>query len=55
MPEHRARELERRLFDAMEHRRAHAVLAIDAQGRAEVRELRVDGEPIAGESRPAVP
>jgi GDYXXLXY protein len=48
VPEQSAALLEKRLLSAMEHRRAHAVLAIDASGQAQVRELRVDGEPISG-------
>lgn len=55
VPEHRARELEQRLLSAMEHRRAHVVLAIDEQGEANVRELRIDGESIAGGAQPAQP
>jgi uncharacterized membrane-anchored protein len=50
VPEQSAAALERRLLAAMAHRRAHAVLAIDASGQAQVRELRVDGEPIAAET-----
>ena len=52
VPEARAAELERRLFEAMQQRRAQAVLAIDRQGRAVVRELRVDGVRIEGEPAP---
>jgi uncharacterized membrane-anchored protein len=48
VPEQNAAALEKRLLSAMEHRRAHAVLAIDASGQAQVRELRVDGAPISG-------
>lgn len=47
VPEQNAAALEQRLLSAIEHRRAHAVLAIDASGQAQVRELRVDGETIS--------
>jgi hypothetical protein len=46
IPERSAEALEKRLLAAMEHRRAHAVLAIDEHGQAQVRELRIDGEAI---------
>jgi uncharacterized membrane-anchored protein len=46
VPEQSAAALEKRLFTAMEQRRAHAVLAIDERGQAQVRELRIDGEAI---------
>ena len=46
IPEQRARELERRLIEAMPQRRAQVVLAIDREGGAQIRELRIDGEPI---------
>jgi uncharacterized membrane-anchored protein len=49
VPEARAAEFERRLLDAMQQRRAQAVLAVDRRGRASVRELRVDGVRIEGE------
>jgi uncharacterized membrane-anchored protein len=51
VPEQDAAELERRLLEAMQHRNAHAVLAIDASGDAQVRELRVDGRPLTSGSR----
>jgi hypothetical protein len=52
VPEHEARALEKRLLQAMEHRRAHVVLAIGAHGAAQVRELRIDGEAIPGAASP---
>lgn len=45
-----APELERKLQSAMVRRAAHAVMAVDSKGRAHVRELLVDGEPIKGKS-----
>jgi hypothetical protein len=48
VPEQRAAELEQRLREAMQRRTADAVVAIDAEGDANVRELRIDGEPIPG-------
>lgn len=48
VPEDQAPELERKLLDAMQKRRAQVVLAIDAQGEARVRQLRLDGEAIPG-------
>ena len=51
VPEQRAVSLERRLLEAMQQRRAQAVLAIDRNGEAQVRELRVDGEPLLGGAR----
>jgi len=50
--ESEAGQLERRLIDAMQERRAHALLAVDGAGRAQVRELRVDGAAIAARSAP---
>jgi uncharacterized membrane-anchored protein len=46
VPEQTATLLERRLRDAMQQRRAQAVLAIDPEGQAQVRELRIDGRSI---------
>ena len=43
-----APELERKLQSAMLRHAAHAVMAVDSKGRAHVRELLVDGEPIKG-------
>ena len=51
VPEARAAALERKLLDAMQTRRAQAVLAIDRDGQAQVRELRVDGERLEGAER----
>jgi hypothetical protein len=48
VPERDAPELERRLLDAIQESRAVVVLAVDRDGDAQVRELRVDGERIAG-------
>jgi hypothetical protein len=55
VPEQRARSFEKRLISAMAHRRAHAVLAIDADGQANVRELRIDGQPIEAAAQAAEP
>jgi uncharacterized membrane-anchored protein len=48
VPEAAAAELERRLRDAMQHRGAQVLLAIDRNGEARIRELRIDGEAIPG-------
>lgn len=48
VPEARARELEARLQAGMATGRAQALIAIDADGHAVVRELRVDGVSITG-------
>jgi uncharacterized membrane-anchored protein len=48
VPEDQSAELERRLQEAMQHRTATAVVAVDAGGGAQVRELRIDGEAIPG-------
>jgi hypothetical protein len=45
--------LERKLQNAMLRRAAHAVMALDSKGRAHVRQLLVDGDPIAGKGAPA--
>jgi uncharacterized membrane-anchored protein len=48
IPEESAKELEKRLLDAMPRRGARAVVAVDPRGEARVRELRIDGVPVPG-------
>jgi GDYXXLXY protein len=48
VPEARATNIEWRVSAAMQRRAAQAVVAVDADGVARVRELRIDGEPIPG-------
>ena len=48
VPEQRAAELEQQVREAMGRRTADAVVAIDDEGNLNVRELRIDGEPIPG-------
>jgi len=48
VPEERATNIEWRVSAAMQRRAAQAVVAVDADGVARVRELRIDGEPIPG-------
>lgn len=48
VPEEHAADLERRLREAMQRRTAFAVVAIDADGSARVRELRIDGQTVPG-------
>jgi hypothetical protein len=43
-----ATSLEEQMMNAMQHRAAHAVLSVSKDGRAEVRELRLYGQPIPG-------
>lgn len=46
IPDVRARELERKLLDAVQRKAAHARMSVDGKGVAHVRELYVDGEVI---------
>jgi hypothetical protein len=48
VPEEHAKDLEQRMRDAMGHQGGRAVVAVDAEGAAQVRELQIDGEPIPG-------
>jgi uncharacterized membrane-anchored protein len=48
VPELEASNLEQQLMDAMQHRAAQVVLAIDGEGRAEVRALKLWGREIPG-------
>ena len=48
IPEESAKELQRRLLDAMPRSGARAVVAVDSRGEARVRELRIDGVPVPG-------
>lgn len=48
VPELEAQTLEQQLIDAMEHQAAQVVLAIDADGHAEVRALKLWGREIPG-------
>jgi uncharacterized membrane-anchored protein len=52
VPELQASTLEEQMMNAMQHRAAHAVLSVGKNGRAEVRELRLYGNPIAGAVTP---
>jgi uncharacterized membrane-anchored protein len=48
VPEDSAKELQKRLLDAMPRSGARAVVAVDSRGEARVRELRIDGVLVPG-------
>jgi len=51
VPEERATDLDRRMREARDRRTARAVVAVDAEGNTQVRELQIDGERIPGVAR----